>query len=177
MQKNFPISNILCIFATNLKRGDAGPLLYCLLMIDKVKVLELIQDALNGTDKFLVNLKITNDNRIYVDIDGDEGILIDDCIELSRTIENNLDRDEEDFELNVSSAGADSPLKLPRQYKKNVGRQLQVETFDGEKVTGRLDQADDTQCMVKVRGTKNTNGETFTFKYADIKVAHVVIEF
>ncbi len=146
-------------------------------MIDKVKVLEIIQDALNGTDKFLVNLKITNDNRIYVDIDGDEGILIDDCIELSRTIENSLDRDVEDFELNVSSAGADSPLKLPRQYRRNIGRQLQVETLDGEKVTGRLEEADDTQCSVKVRGTKTTNGETFTFKYADIKVARVLIEF
>lgn len=146
-------------------------------MIDKVKVLEIIQDALNGTDKFLVNLKITNDNRIFVDIDGDEGILIDDCIELSRTIENSLDRDVEDFELNVSSAGADSPLKLPRQYRRNIGRQLQVETLDGEKVTGRLEEADDTQCSVKVRGTKNTNGETFTFKYADIKVARVLIEF
>ncbi|MBP9990764.1 MAG: ribosome assembly cofactor RimP [Bacteroidales bacterium] len=146
-------------------------------MIDKIKVLEIIQDALNGTDKFLVNLKITNDNRIFVDIDGDEGILIDDCIELSRTIENSLDRDVEDFELNVSSAGADSPLKLPRQYRRNIGRQLQVETLDGEKVTGRLEEADDTQCSVKVRGTKNTNGETFTFKYADIKVARVLIEF
>lgn len=160
-----------------LKRGDAGPLLYCRFMIDKIKVLEIIQDALNGTDKFLVNLKITNDNRIFVDIDGDEGILIDDCIELSRTIENSLDRDVEDFELNVSSAGADSPLKLPRQYRRNIGRQLQVETLDGEKVTGRLEEADDTQCSVKVRGTKNTNGETFTFKYADIKVARVLIEF
>lgn len=148
-----------------------------LLMIDKIKVLELVQDALNGSDKFLVNLKITNDNRIFIDIDGDNGILIDDCIELSRSIENQLDRDVEDFELNVSSAGADSPLKMPRQYRKNIGRTLLVETFDGEKIEGRLTDADDQQCIVKVRGTKSENGVNHTFAYSDIKQAKVVIKF
>ena len=84
-------------------------------MIDKFKVLDIVKDVLEGSDKYLVNMKITPDNRIFVDIDGDNGINIDDCIEVSRAIENNLNRDEEDFELNVSSAGADSPLKMPRQ--------------------------------------------------------------
>ena len=93
-------------------------------MIDKFKVLDIVKDALEGSDKFLVSMKITPDNRIFVDIDGDNGINIDDCIELSRTIENQLDRDEEDFELNVSSAGADAPLKMPRQYRRQIGRVL-----------------------------------------------------
>ena len=108
-------------------------------MIEKIKILELVQGALEGTDKYLVNLKVTPDNRIYVDIDGDNGVNIDDCIELSRAVESQLDRDEEDFELNVSSAGADSPLKLTRQYVKNVGRDLEVVMFDGKEAEGTLD--------------------------------------
>ena len=90
-------------------------------MIDKFKVLDIVKDVLEGSDKYLVNMKITPDNRIFVDIDGDNGINIEDCIEVSRAIENSLNRDEEDFELNVSSAGADSPLKMPRQYPPPCG--------------------------------------------------------
>ena len=74
-------------------------------MIDKLHVLDIIHSHLQGSDKFLVDLKITSDNRIFVSIDGDEGVLIDDCVALSRAIENSLDRDAEDFELNVASAG------------------------------------------------------------------------
>ena len=73
-------------------------------MIDKLHILDVITSSLDGTDKYLVDLKITADNRIYVSIDGDNGILIDDCVDLSRKIENSLNRDEEDFELNVASA-------------------------------------------------------------------------
>ena len=79
-------------------------------MIDKLQVLSVIDTALAGTDKFLVDLKISSDNRINVAIDGDNGITIDDCIDLSRKIESSLDRDVEDFELNVASAGA-RPLR------------------------------------------------------------------
>ena len=82
-------------------------------MIDKLKVMELVEGTLEGGPLFLVGMKITPDNRIFIDIDGDNGVTIDDCIALSRTVENSLNRDEEDFELNVSSAGADSPLKMP----------------------------------------------------------------
>ncbi|MBP5643392.1 MAG: hypothetical protein J6X10_04070 [Bacteroidales bacterium] len=84
-------------------------------MIDKLHVLSIIEKALEGSDKFLVDLKITTDNRIFVAIDGDNGIVIDDCVELSRAIENSLNRDEEDFELNVASAGLDSPLRMKRK--------------------------------------------------------------
>ena len=101
-------------------------------MIDKVGILDLVCGFLEGTDKFLVDLHISKDNRINVSIDGDNGINIDDCIELSRYIESHLDREVEDFELNVASAGLDTPLKLLRQYKKNVGRSLRVELMTGE---------------------------------------------
>ncbi|MBP5548314.1 MAG: ribosome assembly cofactor RimP [Bacteroidales bacterium] len=146
-------------------------------MIDKLYVLDIIDKKLSGTDKFLVDLKISSDNRINVAIDGDNGINIDDCIELSRAIENSLDRDAEDFELNVASAGLDSPLKLKRQYKKNVGQDLTVTTFDGETKEGLLVDADDDRIVLKIAGTKKNASEQIEFAYADIKTAKIVIKF
>ena len=147
-------------------------------MIDKLHVLDIIHSHLQGSDKFLVDLKITSDNRIFVSIDGDEGVLIDDCVALSRAIENSLDRDAEDFELNVASAGLDSPLKLPRQYKKNIGQELQVTLMDGGQVTGRLTEADDEQCTIQPpHGKKKAPLDPVTVSYRDIKRAVIVIHF
>ena len=146
-------------------------------MIEKIKILELVNNALEGSDKFLVNLKITPDNRIYVDIDGDNGVTIDDCIELSRAIEGQLDRDEEDFSLDVSSAGADQPLKLIRQYRKNVGRELEVVTVDGERAEGTLENASDEGIVLRTKGTKKQAPETLRMAYRDIKSARVTIKF
>ena len=146
-------------------------------MIEKIKILELVGNALEGSDKFLVNLKITPDNRIFVDIDGDNGVNIDDCIELSRAIEGQLDRDEEDFELNVGSAGADMPLKLPRQYRRHIGRDLEVTTFDGEHLEAELTAADDEGITLRTHATKKVPSEENRLAYKDIKVAKVVIKF
>ena len=146
-------------------------------MIDKFKVLDIVKDVLEGSDKYLVNMKITPDNRIFVDLDGDNGINIDDCIEVSRAIENSLNRDEEDFELNVSSAGADSPLKMPRQYRRHVGRELSVEPFEGAKVEGVLTEAGDTQFTIKTKGSKKEPSKDLTFAYEDVKTARVIIRF
>ena len=155
--------------------GQKPPFL--LVMIDRIKVLDIVKDALDGSDKYLVNMKITPDNRIYVDIDGDNGINIDDCILLSRTIENTLNRDEEDFELNVSSAGADAPLKMPRQYRRHVGRNLSVETFDGNTYEGFLTQVDDETFVLQTKGTKKIAPQVLTFNFADVKSAKVVLKF
>ena len=146
-------------------------------MIDKLFVLDVIDKSLAGTDKFLVDLKISTDNRINVAIDGDNGITIDDCIELSRTIENNLDRDVEDFELNVASAGLDQPLKLRRQYKKNIGQDLTVTTFGGETFEGHLADANDDYITLKLPGKKNTHTGPIQINYPDIKTATIVIKF
>ena len=148
-----------------------------MLMIDKFKVLDIVKDVLEGSDKYLVNMKITPDNRIFVDLDGDNGINIDDCIEVSRAIENSLNRDEEDFELNVSSAGADSPLKMPRQYRRHVGRELSVEPFEGAKVEGILTEAGDSQFTIKTKGSKKEPSKELTFAYEDVKTARVLIRF
>ena len=146
-------------------------------MIEKIKVLETVKEALEGTDKYLVNLKVTPDNRIFVDIDGDNGITIDDCIELSRTVENSLNRDEEDFELNVSSAGADSPLKLPRQYRRHEGREVTVETLEGERYEGKLMDSDEERFSIRTKGTKKQAPEVLTFNYTEVKSTKVVIKF
>lgn len=146
-------------------------------MIEKIKILELVNQALEGSDKFLVNLKITPDNRIYVDIDGDNGVTIDDCIELSRAIESQLDRDEEDFALDVSSAGADQPLKLTRQYRKNIGREVEVVCFDGEKVEGELTAADEEGFTVRTPGTKKQAPQEIRLNYRDVKSTRVAIRF
>ena len=146
-------------------------------MIEKIKRLELVNNALEGSDKFLVNLKITPDNRIFVDIDGDNGITVDDCIELSRTIEGQLDRDAEDFELNVSSAGADQPLKMTRQYRKNIGRDVEVVYLDGEKVEGELKAAEDEGFTLFIPGTKKQAPQEVQINYRDVKSTKVVIKF
>lgn len=147
------------------------------IMIDKLQVMEVIHQALDGTDKYLVDLKITTDNRIYVFIDGDSGIIIDDCVDLSRQIEGSLDREVEDFKLNVASAGLDSPLKLTRQYKKNVGQTLSVTTMTGEKHEGELMDADDEKIVLHIRAKKKCDDVDMTFAYKDIKTAKIVVKF
>ncbi len=146
-------------------------------MIEKIKILEIVNGALEGTDKFLVGLKITPDNRIFVDIDGDNGVNIDDCIELSRAIEGQLNRDEEDFALDVSSAGADQPLKLTRQYVKNIGRDVEVVCFDGQKIEGTLVEADDERITVRTPGTKKQAPQEQTLDRKDVKSTRVAIKF
>lgn len=150
-------------------------------MIDKVEILNLVREVLDGTDKFLVDLHISRDNRINISIDGDNGITIDDCIELSRHVEGHLNRDVEDFELNVASAGLDCPLKMVRQYKKNVGRSLKVETADGNTRQGELLDATDEKIVLKLDLTKKQKKEgvsdVFECLYKDIKTAKIVIKF
>ena len=151
--------------------------------MDKVAILGLIKDKLEGTDKFLVDMHISGDNRINVAIDGDNGITIDDCVELSRYIEKSLNRDEEDFELNVASAGIDSPLKLHRQYVKNIGRTLAVTTLDGEKTTGKLLEVSDNDIVILPDNNprkKKTDPEedlSQTIPFTNIQTAKIVIKF
>src|ERR1700754_4612872 len=98
-------------------------------MTFKEKVAGLLNTALEERPElFLIEFSITGANKIMVTLDGDNGVNLQDCIDISRAIEHNLDREEEDFSLEVASGGATSPLKLPRQFKKNIGRILSVKT-------------------------------------------------
>lgn len=113
-------------------------------MTFKDKVSNLIAEELeNNSSLFLVDLSISESYKITVTLDGDNGITLQDCIDVSRAIENNLDREEQDFSLEVASAGVSSPLKLVRQYKKNIGRNLKVKTTTSETIEAKLEAADD----------------------------------
>ena len=93
----------------------------------KATVEKLLNEAIEErNDLFLIDFSVLEDNQIKVVIDGDKGVLVEDCIFISRAIEHNLDREEQDFSLEVTSAGAASPLKHIRQYEKNLGRVLNV---------------------------------------------------
>lgn len=101
-------------------------------MIEKNVVKQLVDQWLEGKDYFMTDLTISADDRIVVEIDHKDGVWIEDCVELSRFIENGLNRDEEDFELEVGSAGIGQPFKVVRQYENNVGEPVEVLTAAGK---------------------------------------------
>ena len=113
-------------------------------MIDKQLLTHTIEQALEGSDLFLVQLSVTPANEIKVEIDSDTMVDIDECVALTRKIEDTFDRDAEDYELEVGSAGLTSPLKVYRQYAKNIGKDMTVLTRDGRKLHGVLKEATQT---------------------------------
>ncbi|MFS4418711.1 ribosome assembly cofactor RimP [Maribacter sp. 2307ULW6-5] len=151
----------------------------------KQKVANLLQEGLKeDASLFLIDLDISADNRIKVVLDGDHGVTVEDCMRISRAIEHNLDREEEDFSLEVASAGATAPMLLPRQYKKNVGRKLEVHTQRGT-FQGNLTQANDKGIVLewKAREPKPVGKGKVTVKkreeidFSEIIKATVVLKF
>ncbi len=141
---------------------------------------------LEGKDLFLVDIKVSADNDIDITIESDgRDVTLDDCVEMSRFIESRLDRDVEDFSLTVGSAGLTAPFKLPRQYRKFVGSQIEVTFRDGHRQKALLESADDEQFeisferLVPVEGKKKKVRETAnqTLRYSEIKSAKAVIKF
>ncbi|MFL9843130.1 ribosome assembly cofactor RimP [Flavobacterium rhizosphaerae] len=155
-------------------------------MAFKEKVSALLEQALQERPSlFLIDLTISSANKISVTIDGDNGVTLQDCIDVSRAIEHNLDREETDFSLDVASAGATSPLKIPRQFKKNIGRTLNVKTVNGDETEAELTGADDKQIVLewqarepkKIGKGKETVQKKAEVPYSDITEAVVVIKF
>ena len=151
----------------------------------KNTVTDLLETALaERPDLFLIDFSIQGDNQIKVIIDGDHGVLVEDCMFISRAIEHNLDREEHDFSLEVMSAGATAPLVNKRQYNKNLSRPLQVKTAS-ENLEGTLTEATDTNIRLewKVREPKPVGKGKITVKkqaniaYEDIVEAKVMIKF
>lgn len=134
---------------------------------------------------FLIALKVLPDNKIFVVIDGDNGVSVEDCVFISRAVEHNLDREEEDFSLEVTSAGATSPLVDKRQYKKNIGRTLEVSAKPDLKIEANLVEVDDAQITLewKTKEPKPVGKGKVTVKkqtkiaYNDILEAKVIIKF
>ena len=154
-------------------------------MTFKSKVQEVLDAALAEREHlFLIDLSINDANKISVILDGDFGVNLQDCIDVSRAVENNLDREEQDFSLEVASVGVGSPLKLIRQYKKNVGRTLIVKTGT-EIIEAELVEANDVFIILswkarepkKVGKGKETVQKELQLPYADIKEAIVTVTF
>jgi len=154
-------------------------------MILKEVVNQTITRYLTGTDYYLVDLNITNDNRISVEIDAFEGVEIDFCAELSRYVESTLDREVEDFELQVGSAGLTEPFKVLKQYEKNIGNEVEVLTKAGKKLSGILTEANEANFILQIEKTEKPEGskrkitiqEDITFNYSDIKYTKYIIRF
>ena len=129
-------------------------------MTEKSIIKKLAEEWLEGKDYFLVDIEVSPDNRIVVEIDHADGVWIEDCVDLSKYIEDHLDRDKEDFELEVGSAGLGQPFKVPQQYINLIGKEVEVLDADGKKIKGTLKAVDGnlftvtTQEKVKVEGKK-----------------------
>lgn len=125
--------------------------------MDKTKIIDLVDQALKENSAlFLIDLKFLPDNKIYVEVDGDNGIALTECIRISRAVEHNLDREEEDFSLEVTSPDIANPLKVKRQYLKNINRILQVKLTNNSNVEGKLINVneEDIELEWKVREPK-----------------------
>lgn len=131
-------------------------------MISKKKVMELIDERISelGNGLFVVDLTISANNVIHVELDKHVGnVAINDCMSVSRNVEHNLDREEEDFELHVSSAGLDKPFRVLAQYVKNIGREVKVVTLEGKKLEGILRAADDKEITIETSRMERPEGD------------------
>jgi ribosome maturation factor RimP len=152
-------------------------------MISKQKIADLIEEHLVGSDKFLVEFNVSTANKIIVFIDGDHGVTISDCIALSRHIESNLDRETEDFELDVSSAGLDLGLRVKRQYLKNIGKNIDIKLNDNTKITGLLIGVEDDFITIELPLNKKKKKSEIaddlikSIEFKNIKETKVVIIF
>lgn len=154
-------------------------------MIDKNVVKGLVEDWLQGREYFLVDVSVSSDDRIVVEIDHAEGVWIDDCVALSRYIEEHLSREEEDYELEVGSAGIGQPFKVLRQYQIHVGRKVEVLTADGRKLRGELVRADEDAFVVSVPVKEKAEGQKrpklvdreLRFAYDEVKSVRLLIDF
>ena len=154
-------------------------------MIDKNVVTRIVEEWLEGKDYFLVDVTVTPDDKIVVEIDHAEGVWIDDCVDLSRYIESKLNREEEDYELEVGSAGNGQPFKVLQQYIIHIGKEVEVLGKDGKKWTGVLTDANEenftitVQVKVKPEGAKRPKlvEQNVTFVYDEIKYTKYLISF
>lgn len=155
-------------------------------MTFKEKVKDLLGKALEeNTELFLIDLSFSETNKISVVLDGDSGVNLQDCINVNRFLDNGLEGEEVEFSIEVASAGLSTPLKLVRQYKKNIGRKLKVKTISQGDLEATLTEADDEGATFswsarepkEIGKGKVTVEKTLKISYTDIKEAVVIISF
>lgn len=145
--------------------------------MDSKAIKEFVEQQLDGTEYFLVDLTVSKDNEIKVEIESPGSVDIDYCVELTRAIENAFSRDEEDYELEVGSAGLSAPFKVLGQYQKHIGDKVDILTRDGRKLTGTLTEAGSDSFSVTVAAKVRPEGakrpviveQPETFAYGDVK--------
>lgn len=152
-------------------------------MTDKSQILNIVEEYAQQHGLFVVDVLLKKGNRIVVYIDSMQGVHIEQCVDLSRHIESFMNRDEEDFELEVSSPGLDHPLMHPLQYEKNIGKQVSVLTDEGTKLTGKLLAYDGHSLTLeaekKIREGKKKHTETVqeNILMQDIRQTKVIVTF
>ncbi len=154
-------------------------------MIERSIIVNLVDEWLQGKDYFLVDVEISQDNKIVVEIDHADGVWIEDCVDLSRYIEDHLDRDAEDFELEVGSAGLGQPFKVPQQYVNFIGKEVEVLAADGKKTKGVLKEVNGKQFTVTSQEKVKEEGKKrsvltdidHTFNMDEVKYTKYIISF
>lgn len=154
-------------------------------MIEVGVVKALVEEWLSGKDYFLTDLTISADDRIVVEIDHKDGVWIEDCVELSRFIESGLDRELEDFELEVGSAGIGQPFKVLRQYQIHQGDRVEVLKADGKKLVGVLGEADEEGFTLTVAEKVRLEGKKrpelvdrdYRLTFSEVKHTKYLIDF
>jgi len=165
-------------------RGASLPSFYKI-MVFKEKILSVLDEVLSKKKElFLIDISISEALKVEIILDGDKGVTLQDCIDVSKAINNNIDSEEFDYSLEVASSGVSSPLKLVRQYKKNIGRVLKVKT-ETEKFEATLTEANENNIVLswkarelkKIGKGKETVEKTVLITYLEIKEAIVTITF
>ena len=154
-------------------------------MIEKKTVQSIVENWLEDKDYFLVDVDVTPDDRIVVEIDHAEGVWIEDCVSLSRFIEEQLDRDDEDYELEVGSAGIGQPFKVEQQYHNCVGKVVEVLAADGLKFKGELTAVDGRNFTIMTQEKQKQEGKKRPvlvdvekhFSMDEVKYCKYVIDF
>lgn len=154
-------------------------------MVDINLIEQTVGEAINGTDIFIVDISVTPDNRVTVELDSTSGLDIDTCARVTRAIEAAVDREIEDYDLEVGSAGLTSPFKVPAQYVKNIGNDIEVLTRDGKKMSGKLTEVNGTDFTIEVSrkikepGAKRPTivAEPVTLSMDNVKKACYLIDF
>ena len=154
-------------------------------MINKDTVRSIVEEWLDGKEYFLVDIEISPDDRIVVEIDHADGVWIEDCVELSRFIEDHLSRDEEDYELEVGSAGLGQPFKVAQQYHCFVGKDVEVLDADGKKYKCVLKAVEGNDFTVTVQEKQKVEGKKrpqlvdtdHTFQMDKVKYTKYLINF
>jgi ribosome maturation factor RimP len=150
------------------------------MMITESRIQQLVEEKVADSDIFIVSIKVLPGNRIRVFVDAVQGLTVEACVSISRHIEGSLDREREDFELEVSSPGLLEPYVHPLQYRKNVGRTVRVVSVNGAEMKGKLIGFDGSNITVepeRAKKGKKTEVETVTLPLDQIKEAKTVISF